>query len=489
MAGHGRRLAALEHYLSFDVPAAEEMLDQAAIHFLHINNKAMASACRLLQCLWAIKPAAATPDLEDARNNLTLIGKASPGMMVYEISLSILGAIARESGDFHLAEGCLLTSIKSAQARKSYQVLCGACFHIARLYYAQGDAEQGYRYLQQAMDLAADHGYVMFWDVHIPTVVEISLRSIRYGYRTGYAEDLLSRFCSDKTVKYLSARIKSLDENRITAFCSGFVFRYPGQASEELYFVKASLFGKTEISVNGVPIPDSEWKTKKVKGLLEYLLLSSGTAVSKEMLAEIFWPDSDSKSALASQRTALYHLRKTLTKYNADVAGNNAFIYETPEGLQIRNNETLELDIHEFLRLYQAASGLNSSASQAEQNQADLLEKMMGVYKGDLLAGIDYGDLLVQERERFKSIFLEACQKLSSIYLERSDLSLAEGILKRALATDPYHESLCLQLLNLYVSQGRRSKAVKLYYSFKKRLEQDLDIKVDKRLTEAIRQV
>jgi hypothetical protein len=37
------------------------------------------------------------------------------------------------------------------------------------------------------------------------------------------------------------------------------------------------------------------------------------------------------------------------------------------------------------------------------------------------------------------------------------------------------------------MSQGKRSKAVKLYYSFKKHLEQDLDIKIDKRLTEAIK--
>jgi DNA-binding SARP family transcriptional activator len=66
-------------------------------------------------------------------------------------------------------------------------------------------------------------------------------------------------------------------------------------------------------------------------------------------------------------------------------------------------------------------------------------------------------------------------------------LRQAEEILRRALAAEPYNEDLCLKLLKLYMSQGRKSKAVKLYYSFKKHLEQELDIKIDKRLTEAIR--
>ncbi len=101
---------------------------------------------------------------------------------------------------------------------------------------------------------------------------------------------------------------------------------------------------------------------------------------------------------------------------------------------------------------------------------------MLSIYKGDLMEGSDYGDLIFHERERLKSIFMEACQKLSSIYIKRGELRQAEEILRRASAAEPYNEKLCLELLKLYMFQGRRSKAVKLYYSFKKRLKQELDI-------------
>ena len=485
LSAHGRRLAAFERYLSFDVEAAAEMLDHAVFHFRRINNKAMAAACRLLRCLWTIQPNRPAPDLDEVRKDLAIIRRAGPGMMVYEISLSILGAIARESGDFHLAERCLLSSIKAAKAKKGHQVLCGSCFHLARLYYTGGDTERGHRYLKQAMELAAGNRYFMFWDIHIPTLVEMALRSIRCGYCAGYGEELLRKFYGSETAAYLSARVKTIDETRITGFTDDFVATYK-ENTEQLYFVKASLFGKSEIAVNGIKIPDTAWKTKKVKGLLEYLLLGSGNTIAKEILAEILWPGSDSKSAIASQRTALYYLRKTLSRYNAAVTGNNAFVYELPEGLQIRKNDALELDIHEFLRLYNTLSLLTSQTPQTEQKQADILGRMISLYKGDLMEGSDYGDLVCQERERLKSIFIEACQRLSPIYIKRGKLRQAEEVLRHALAAEPYNENLCLELLKLYMSEGRRSKAAKLYYSFKKHLEQELDIKVDKRLSEAI---
>lgn len=486
LSANGRRLTAYERYLSLDVEASVEALDYSIFHYHQISNKAMAASCRLLNRLWTLRVSSPIQSLDEARRDFEIIKKSHPGLMVYETSQSMLGAIARESGDFVLAERCLLSSIKAAKAKKGYQVLCGSYLHIARLYFVCGDFEKGHCYLKQAMETAADNKYYMFWDIHIPTLVEMLLRSIKYGYSVAFAEELLNRFYNAKTVAYLSERIKSIDESLISTFVDDFIITYIGDKPQQLYFVKASLFGKPEILINGIKIPDTEWKTKKVKNFLEYLLLNSGSTISKEVLAEILWPETDSKSAIASQRTALYYLRKILSKYHAEVTGNNAFIYETLEGLQIRKNDALELDLLEFLRLYDDLLLFSNQSYQSEQRQMVTLTRMIELYKGDLMEGSDYGDLIFYERERFKSIFMEACQRLSSLCIKRSELLRAEEILRRALAAEPYNENICLELLNLYMLQGRRSKAIKFYYSFKKQLEQELDIKIDKRLSEAI---
>ncbi len=487
LSAHGKRLAAFEQYLAFDQQAFSEMLDQAAYHFRQINNMAMAAACRMLRALWVIKPGSTSPDLEEARGNLSIIRESCPGLMVHEISLSVMGAIARETGDFSFAEHCLLYSEKLAEEKKTQQVLCGAGLHLARLYFSCGDTEQGHRRLKQTLEMAAANRYFMFWDIHIPTLVEMALRGTRYGYSAGYAEELLNHYFERKTVIYLKEKVKTLEESSINAFVDEFIIAHQTHQSEPHYFVKASLFGIPEISVNGVSIPDSEWKTKKVKAFLEYLLLNCDNTVSKEVMAELLWPGADWKSAAASQRTALHYLRKILAKYHVEVTGDNPFILETPEGFIIKRSAALEIDVNEFLRLYEQWSRYETGSRQPDQELTDTLKRMVHIYKGELLEGSDFGDLAFFERERLKLIFSEACVKLSRLMKASGEFRQAEEVLRRALADDPYDENMCLELLEIYMMQGRKSKAVKLYYSFKKRLEQELDVKIDKRLTEAIK--
>lgn len=483
LSANAKRLAAYERYLCHDTDTAVEMLDYAVFYFRRMSNQVMAAMCSLLRCLWTCCPHSSM-DLDEAQRIFTVIQKSRPGIMVNEISLSVLGAIARESGDYRFSEKCLLEAVQKATEKRETQVLCGTLLHTARLYFVTGDIQKGKHYLKQFMELAEGNRYFMFWDIHLPTLTEMALRSILYGYSPQFATELLGRFYNSETVRYLVEKIKALHESRIEAFVTGFTAEYRPDSTKQLYLVRAALFGKPVIAVNGMTIPDSEWKTKKVKGFLEYLLLNSGSTVPREALAEMLWPGSDNKCAIASQRTALYYLRKILAKYHAEVSGSNAFIHETLDGLQIRRNDTLELDLHEFERLY---TELTRSVTPDPSRQVDILERMAALYRGDLMDGSDVGDLVIHERERYKNLFIEVCLRLGEAYTGRGDYRQAGEILRRALAEEPYNENVCLQLLKLYMLQGMRSKAVKLYYSFKKKLQQDLGIKVDNRLTEAIK--
>lgn len=485
LSAYGSLIASYKNYASLNMNASIEMLDHAIFHYNQISNKAMEAICKMLRLLWSIEENNISQCLEEAQKNHDLISSLSSGLMTMEISQSILGAIAREAEEFDVAERCLLSAIEGARQKKTYQVLCGSLIHLSRLYFIQGNTEQGHNYLKQAMELADRNNYLMFWNIHIPTLAEMMLRSMRYGYFSDFARKLLCKFYDTKTIAYLSHKITNMDENEIPMFINDFISAYKEEKYKHLYFVKATLFGKPEISVNGTNITDTEWKTKKVSDFLYYLLLNCDNTISKEGLADILWPNSDSKSAIASQRTALYHLRKILYKYGVEVTGEKAFISETTGGLIIKNNDFLELDIHEFMNLYKELASLNNSFQ--DENKIKILKKMISIYRGDLMEGSDYGDIVISERERLKEIFIEACEKLSLIYMDCGQLGEAENTLRHALTHDPYNENICLELLKLYMSQGKRNKAVKLYYSFKKRFEQELDLKVDNSLTEAIR--
>ncbi|ACL20391.1 AfsR/SARP family transcriptional regulator [Desulfitobacterium hafniense] len=85
-----------------------------------------------------------------------------------------------------------------------------------------------------------------------------------------------------------------------------------------------------------------------------------------------------------------------------------------------------------------------------------------------------------------QKVFEDACLKLGVLYAGQGETVQAEEILRRALAMDPYSESICLELLRLLMAQGMRSKALCLYNRFQKNFEQELGIKIDGRLTEAV---
>ncbi|MDD4347394.1 MAG: bacterial transcriptional activator domain-containing protein [Desulfitobacteriaceae bacterium] len=131
------------------------------------------------------------------------------------------------------------------------------------------------------------------------------------------------------------------------------------------------------------------------------------------------------------------------------------------------------------------ASVKNTSA--AKENQVKTLERMVALYRGILMDGSDYGDLVFLERERCQIIFENTCLKLGRIYAELGDPDQAEEIFMRALVLEPFSENICLELLRLFMRQGKRSKAFNLYYRFKQLFEQELGIDIDRKLTETLK--
>lgn len=490
LVAYGRWLGAYERYLALDTGSALEMLDYAASDFSRLDNRPMAAAAALLKRLWTIRPGRTAGDareaggmaldLEASREELDTITRSPVGMLIREFSLSVFGAIAREAGEHDLAEQFLVQAGELARRSGADQVRCGSDLHLARLYFSAGDHASGREHLEQGLGLAERGGYYSVWDIHLPTLVEAALRGIRYGLSPGFAEELLGRFYGQATVRFLAEKARTMPETGISAFADSFTADYRPDRPRPLYVVRASLFGEPEIVVNGVGIPSTEWKTRKIKGLLEYLLLTSGRTTPKATLLETFWPEADARSASASLWTALYQIRKTLAKYGVETMGSNAFIHETLTGLQIRRDEALELDVHEFQRLKAELPGLGGPRREAA------IRRMLELYRGDLLNGGGYGDLVFLEREKYRSMFLEASLELGTSQVRAESPHQAEQTLRRALEVDPLNERVCLELLRLLVAQNMRSRAIGLYRAFATRFEQELDLKVDPRLSQAV---
>lgn len=487
MLGFGQRLSAIEKYCKHDLPTALELLDSSTSHFDRLGNHALRSLNILNRCLWLSRQQNPKELLAEAKKVFRCLASSRPGQCIIEISQSILGALAREAGEYEFAEYSLLASIKKSQTKNAKQILCGSYLHLAKLYYDIGEKVKGEDILRHAFSIAASNGYVMFWDLHLPTMVEMSARCIKNNIYSEHAMELITSYYGKEAMMFLKNKALTIEESSLKDSCHTFISLYGNESMAVSNSMNIYLFGNFSIAVNGAEINETNWKTKKIAGILKYLILHRGKMTSRESLMELFWPESDKKAASMSLRAALYELRKVLTLFGIPLEGKDSLIYEKSSGLVVPASGMFSVDVNTFLSLNSELKRLPSPKSEIQRT--DILEKMVSIYRGNLLEDEPYEDWAFFEREKLKSIYLEAALELTAIYIERKDSGKTEEILLKTLALDPYNEQACLFLLKLYISTNQRGRALKLYADFEKYLKKELNVKPDEKLVSIIRNI
>ena len=70
------------------------------------------------------------------------------------------------------------------------------------------------------------------------------------------------------------------------------------------------LLGRFRVSLDGVAVDD--WPSGRGRSLFKYLLLHRGLSPQREVLMEVFWPDSPPAAARNSLNVAVHGLRRAL---------------------------------------------------------------------------------------------------------------------------------------------------------------------------------
>lgn len=486
LLGFGRRLAAFAGYRRHDLGNALELLDASTWYFEEIGNTAMASSNMLYRCLWQCGQSIAAEVFAAAEQALKTLTAAPSGKCFQEIGLSVFGAIARQAGDYKLAEKSLTAAVKRSKDKGARQVVAGSCLHLAKLCYDTGDQAGGENYLRQAFALAAENKYVTFWDMHYPTLVEMAARCVKSNIHAVYARDLIARHFGDEAADFLDGTAALATDKHFKDFTRAFLSRYGVRNESQTPMICVNLLGRFGITVNGVTIPENEWKTKKIAGVLKFLLVHRGRPVSKDRLMEVFWPGVEKKLASMSLRAAQYELKKVSRKYGLAEEGNSLLLNEKRDSLAVRTGKMLVVDVDLFLAHFTDLEKFSPGESGREQKK-DILERMIALYQGDLLEEEIYEDWTFAEREELRSVYFVTVMELADIYIMDGDMNKAEKLLLKTLTMDQYNEEACLRLLKLYIAANQRGRAVRHYAGFAKRFEKELGVKPDERLSAVIK--
>jgi predicted ATPase/DNA-binding SARP family transcriptional activator len=198
--------------------------------------------------------------------------------------------------------------------------------------------------------------------------------------------------------------------------------------------------------------------TRKVESLLAYLALFP-EAHSREKLAALFWGDFTDEQARLSLRVALSTLRKEL---------GDDFLLTDRETVQINPDFPLWVDAQEF-------KDEGGTLRVKDESSFILPPSSLILYTGDLLPDF-YDDWVAPERERLRTLYLDALLRLVQHARTEGKYARAIELAQRVLAAERANEKAHQHLMVCYATMGNRAAALKQYEDCVRALRDELGV-------------
>ena len=211
------------------------------------------------------------------------------------------------------------------------------------------------------------------------------------------------------------------------------------------------LFGKLTISFEG--------NECLMKGLpvMAYLFLHHEKQIHKEKLMERFWPSSSGASAKNCLNVAIWNSRKCLSECLGD---KNLILYSNPF-YAINPTLSIQTDVDQFDALWNKAYTI--LRTQGIQPVVKDFQKMVDLYRGELLEDYQNVEWAEEEREKFRERFLSALSFLSAHFFDNENYTACIDYCIKALQNDDCLEEIHRRLMECYFKLNLKDKAIKQY--------------------------
>jgi DNA-binding SARP family transcriptional activator len=220
--------------------------------------------------------------------------------------------------------------------------------------------------------------------------------------------------------------------------------------------------GGFQVWRGNVLIPIEAWQQRrKARLLLLYLLTQRRRQVPRDELLDTLWPDLTPDSAGLALNTTFSDLRKLLEPYLGKGMPSR---YVTHEGDCYFFNTASDT--------WYDAYALEEAVRSAKSSSHVVLE----LYRGDFLPEEPYEDWVIRERERLRSIHLNALTDCLEQQLQQGAWREGSDIARRVLDREPWLEEVWRALITCYARLGRRSEALQAYLTCEHNLRQELDV-------------
>jgi DNA-binding SARP family transcriptional activator len=212
------------------------------------------------------------------------------------------------------------------------------------------------------------------------------------------------------------------------------------------------------------------WSSRKGKAVFAYLAVNHKRRINRDILMDIFWPNSSPESARNSLNVALHSARRLF--YAIDPL--HEYILFKDECYFINPDIEMWLDMEEFLHFWRTAQsterekGITVALSEYELAAA--------LYKGDFMEEFLYESWSAHDRENLKEIYLVILDRISKHYSLNGKPATAINLCETILEKDNCREDIYRRLMRCYYRSGQRDKALKQFRRCAEVLKAELEV-------------
>lgn len=199
--------------------------------------------------------------------------------------------------------------------------------------------------------------------------------------------------------------------------------------------------------------------------LLVYLLVHLDASLPRDQVACALWPEVREERSRARLSTALWRLRGALT-------GAASIDKADPGHLRLPAGD-VTLDVAAFERV--AVPLCDPRHGPLLRGEADVLAEALGLYGGDLAAGVDAA-WLMDERERLRMLRLRTLTRLLDHAAAAGQTEQAISWGNDILQDDPLREGVHRTLMRCYARAGDRTAALRQYRTCRRLLRDELGV-------------
>ncbi len=245
--------------------------------------------------------------------------------------------------------------------------------------------------------------------------------------------------------------------------------------------IAVTCFGHFRLTIDDQPV--ERWESNRARTIFKYLAVRRHTPAPKDLLAELFWHESEPDLARRSLHQAIYCLRQSLKRVAPDlpiVMFANDCYYLNPEA-------TMWVDSEEFTRLINVARAHYATGEQAAAMNA--YATAVDLVRGEFLEEERYEAWAEELRQTYQAMLSEALHRLASFYAGQREFATAVLYAQRILAQERCDEEAHLLLMRAYLAQGLRHLAVRQYQVCVNALRTELGLDPSPELERFYRQV